>query len=94
VANKTADAINGLLGVFKELNMKECAKIVEDNLKKVELESADLFKDKDIDERIVNSPAQVFIAFEWSCKKKAELLRDKLTERLNNDYDLSPEENK
>lgn len=94
VANKTSDAINGLIGVFKELNMSDCVKIVEDNLKKVELESADLFKDKDVDNRIVNSPAQVFITFEWSCKKKAQLLRDKLSERLNKDYGLSKEKNR
>lgn len=93
IANKTADAINGLLAVFKELDFKDCVKIIEENLKKVELESADLFKDKGIDDRIVNSPAQVFITYEWSSKKEAKLLCDKLSERLNNDYNLSKEKN-
>lgn len=94
VANKTADAINGLLSVFKELNITDCVKIIEENLKKVENDSADLFKDKDVDNRIVNSPAQVFITFEWSSKKQAKLLKDKLAERLNKDYGLDKEKNR
>jgi uncharacterized coiled-coil protein SlyX len=94
IANKTSDAINGLLAVFKELHMTECVSIIETNLKKVELESLDIFKDKDVDDRIVNSPAQVFISFEWSSKKKAQLLKDKLSERLNKDYGLSKETNR
>lgn len=94
IANKTFDAINGLLNVLKELNLSDCVQIIEDNLKKVELENADLLNDKDIDDRIVKSPAQVFISFEWSSKKKAQLLRDKLSERLNIDYKLSKEINR
>lgn len=94
IANKTADAINGLLAVFKELNNAECVQIIQTNIDKVELESVDLFKDKGVDERIVNSPAQVFISYEWSSKKKAKLLRDMLVKRLNMDYGLAKENNR
>lgn len=95
VANKTSDAIKGLLSVFKELDLKECVEIIDDNVRRVEAESGDMFKAREgVDERIVNSPAQVFIVYEWSAQGKAKLLRDKLAERLNADYGLNHETNK
>lgn len=94
IVNKTADAINGLLSAFKELGNGECVRIIEENVEKVELESVDLFKDKNVDEMIVNSPAQVFISHEWSSRDKAKLLRDRLVQRLNSDYGLINESNR
>lgn len=83
IANKTSDAINGLLKVFRELNNRECVRIIQNNIDKIESESKNSFKDYNIDDKLKANPSQVFICYEWSSKEKAELLRKYLFEQLN-----------
>lgn len=83
IANKTSDAILGLMKVFKELNNRECAQIIQDSIDQIEEESKDMFKDYKIDEKMKRNPAHVFISFEWSSKEKAQMLQKYLFEEIN-----------
>jgi hypothetical protein len=83
VVNKSADAIAGLLNVFKELNYADCVSIIENNMTEIDNETKNSLNDDEIDAQILNNPPQVFICFEWSCKSKAQLLKKHLNQRFN-----------
>lgn len=89
IANKTSDAIIGLMKVFKELNNKECVQIIQENIDRIEEESANHFSDYNIDEKMRKNPAHVFICYEWSSKEKAELLERYLSDEINRDCGVS-----
>lgn len=83
IANKTSDAIAGLMKVYKELGNKECVQIIQENIDRIEAESKSHFKDYNIDDKMKKNPAHVFICFEMSSIQKAELVQRYLFERLN-----------
>lgn len=83
IANKTSDAVLGLMKVYKELGNKECVQIIQENIDQIEEETKNMFKDYNIDDKMKRNPAQVFLCYEASSKDKAELLHRYLFERLN-----------
>lgn len=83
LANKTSDAIVGLMKVFKELNNKECVQIIQDSMDRIEEESKSRFKDYNMDDKLKKNPTHVFICYEASSREQADLLRRHLFVRLN-----------
>lgn len=83
VANKTSDAILGLMKVFKELNNKECVQIIQDNIDRIEEQSKTSFKDYNMDDKLKKNPAHVFICYEAESRDQAELLQRHLFAQIN-----------
>lgn len=85
LANKTSDAIIGLMKVFKELNNRECVQIIQESIDRIEEETKSRFKDYDMDAKLKKNPAHVFICYEASSREQAELLQRHLFVKINHE---------
>ena len=83
--NKTSDATNGLLKLFRELNLTDCVKLIEESLNELNERTKALKIDSDAKDDSTGK-AQVFLCFEWSCLDKAKLLNKYLLDNNLNTW--------